>query len=296
VRVVLDNDFVVLMEMATKCSQSDIFKYLARQPPRNIVEFGRQGPDPVGSCDATMNSHELLIENDGSLNFHVVIYRIGRSGLLRQWRRHLGPSSLNESLKFDKRPATKFDIVVAENEVVGIGLCGESNVAELIAAGRKRAPRIEDCLLGEIERHVFVVDQRVDRGIGRERELPQARSGALNEIDEFHRSSLSIFLGSISGSSEGPDKSPRPASSTPTTPTNRHCAPSAAMLRATLPATPITTSVRLVARPTAGASGEMRETSTIDKLVQHEIANAQHCLLAQFRQHSFEISDQTTQF
>jgi hypothetical protein len=41
VRVVLDNDFVVLMEMATKCSQSDVFKYLARQPPRNIVEFGR---------------------------------------------------------------------------------------------------------------------------------------------------------------------------------------------------------------------------------------------------------------
>jgi hypothetical protein len=38
----------------------------------------------------------------------------------------------------------------------------------------------------------------------------------------------------------------------------------------------------------------MRETSTIDKLVQHEIANAQHCLLAQFRQHLFEISDQTT--
>ena len=66
------------------------------------------------------------------------------------------------------------------------------------------------------------------------------------------------------------------------------------MLRATLQAAPITTSVRLVARTTAGASGEMRETSTIDKLVQHEIANAQHCLLAQFRQHLFEISDQTT--
>ena len=53
----------------------------------------------------------------------------------------------------------------------------------------------------------------------------------------------------------------RPASSSPTTPTKMQRAPSVAMLRATLPAPPIATSLRFTAITGAGASGEMRATS-----------------------------------
>ena len=49
--------------------------------------------------------------------------------------------------------------------------------------------------------------------------------------------------------------------SSPTTPTKRQWAPSDAMLRATLPAPPMTDSCRLTASTGAGASGEMRDTS-----------------------------------
>ncbi len=66
---------------------------------------------------------------------------------------------------------------------------------------------------------------------------------------------------SILGSPSKAFISRRPASSSPTTPTNRHRAPSAAMLRATLPAPPITTSSRPTAITGAGASGEIRSTS-----------------------------------
>ena len=47
----------------------------------------------------------------------------------------------------------------------------------------------------------------------------------------------------------------------PTNPTKTHCAPRLATLRATLPAPPITISLRFTAITGAGASGEMRATS-----------------------------------
>ena len=52
-----------------------------------------------------------------------------------------------------------------------------------------------------------------------------------------------------------------PAVSSPTTPTKMQRAPRLAMLRATLPAPPIVTSLRCTASTGAGASGEMRPTS-----------------------------------
>ena len=55
--------------------------------------------------------------------------------------------------------------------------------------------------------------------------------------------------------------STRPASSLPIRPTKMQCAPSAAMLRATLPAPPISTSLLPTVRTGVGASGEMRVTS-----------------------------------
>ena len=58
-------------------------------------------------------------------------------------------------------------------------------------------------------------------------------------------------------------------------------APSAAMLRATLPAPPIINSLRLTASTGAGASGEMRDDLAIDEVVEHQIADAEHGLLGE---------------
>jgi hypothetical protein len=57
------------------------------------------------------------------------------------------------------------------------------------------------------------------------------------------------------------DTRARPASSSPMTPTSRQRAPSAATLRATLPAPPISASWRDTAMTGVEASGEMRDTS-----------------------------------
>src|SRR5262252_6795897 len=53
----------------------------------------------------------------------------------------------------------------------------------------------------------------------------------------------------------------RAASSLPISPMNMHCAPRAPILRATLPAPPISISLRATASTGVGASGEIRLTS-----------------------------------
>ena len=61
------------------------------------------------------------------------------------------------------------------------------------------------------------------------------------------------------------------------------------MLRATLPAPPIATSLRLTASTGAGASGEMRADLAIDEVVEHQIADAEDGLLADALETLFEI-------
>ena len=69
-------------------------------------------------------------------------------------------------------------------------------------------------------------------------------------------STLSIRLSCAS-----PAFSFAPASSSPISPTKMQRAPSEAILRATLPAPPISVSLRWTAMTGAGASGEIRDTS-----------------------------------